>query len=112
MRDDRPEIAAGAWHATVSRVAGARVYVEVPRLAPGRVFGPCDMLEFPGTAGVETDDTEPDPVVVGDHGAHTHGEHRHAAEAPAKRLKKGDRVLALFLEGNVERPVVVGRIGS
>lgn len=36
--------ASGLWRGTVERVVGGRVWITIPRLAPGRFFGPLSAL--------------------------------------------------------------------
>lgn len=76
----------GAYRATVTRVAGSTVFVEVPRLARGFEFGPLEVYDLTGT------------VAAGD--GHTH--------APAPYVA-GDAVLVLSLEGRPDDLVVLGR---
>lgn len=83
---DRPT---GAWRATVTRVSGSTVWVEVPRLARGYEFGPLEVYDLMGVG---------DPVPAND--GHQHNPDPYVP---------GDRVLVMSVEGRPDDLVVLGR---
>lgn len=91
----------GVWRGVVTRLSGGLPMVEVPRLARGYEFGPCETLYGPWTAG----------ALTGADGGHTdsggtvHPDHTHPAGSP---LAAGTRVLVAFVEGRPDDVVVVG----
>jgi hypothetical protein len=89
----------GVWKGTVTRLVGGRPMVEIPRLARGAEYGPCESVEGFASATEALSQES-----VGDHGTHTH-----SVTAPAS-WTAGDRVLVAFVEGNQDDPVVVGRL--
>ncbi len=90
--------ATGTYRAVVSRLnANGTVGVTIPRLSPGHEYGPCDVVEFPGTPGIATE---------------TATGHVHLLRPVAAALKVGDRVLVTLLEGEPNRPVVIGRLAT
>lgn len=91
---------AGTYRGTITRTyANGTVGVTVPRLSPGHEFGPCDVLEFPGTPALTTE--------TGGSPAHTH-----LGRPALSALKVNDRVLVTLIEGEPNRPVVIGRLAT
>jgi hypothetical protein len=84
----------GVWRAVVTRATGG-VWVEIPRLNPGRSYGPCDIVEGLWTPARVTGNTATTP-------AHTHD--------VGADLAVGDRVVVGFLEGRPDDVVVLGRL--
>jgi len=92
--------ATGTYRAVVSRLnANGTVGVTIPRLHANHEFGPCDVLEFPGTPALATEMGGAPP-------------HNHLVRPAAAALKIGDRVLVTLLEGEPNRPVVIGRLAT
>lgn len=101
----------GIWRATITRVDGQLVYVDVPRLAAGVEWGPCAMVAGlwtvgAVTGGVTAGEETTGPASAGE--AHTH-EHPHTHDTGVD-LAAGDRVLVAFVEGRANDLVVVGRL--
>lgn len=91
----------GVRRGVVTRVQAPHVYVEIPSLARGREFGPLEALEGLWTAGRRTLEES------GGGGDAAFASHSHDV---GPDLAKGDRVLVLFVAGDVDRPVVIGRL--
>lgn len=81
---------AGVWRGRVTRVVDGLVYVTVPRLSPGRQYGPAIVAQGPWS------------VHTGTANGHTH--------PPLIPLAPGDRVLVGFIEGNPDDLVVLARV--
>lgn len=92
----------GAWRARVTRIKDGRPHVVIPRLSGELEYGPLEKLEGIYTLeGLATEDALGSP--------NTHG---HLLFAGASRaLKADDRVLVVFLEGRIDDPVILGRLG-
>lgn len=97
----------GVFRAIVTRVSGGRPYVRIPRHTGDLEYGPLDVLE--GVYTLEGLETEQTAGGAGDSSFEAHG---HVLFAGASRaLKAGDRVLVSFVEGRVDDPVILGRLG-
>jgi len=87
----------GIWRGTVTRVhPDGTADVSVQRLSGTHEYGPCDVVEFPGTAGLRTEASG----------------HDHGLRPVANRLAAGNRVLVALLEGDPNRPAIIGRLAT
>lgn len=91
---DRPT---GIWRGRVTRVVGNTAFVVIPRLSPGREYGPAEVAQGPWTAGATTED-----AVSGADPAHSHG--------TGVDLAKDDRVIVGFIEGRADEVVIIARL--
>lgn len=91
-RVNAPVRPTGNWRGTVSKVDGSRLFVTIPRLSPGRQYGPVEVGDGPWTS------------TTGPGGSDGH---THPSGTP---LAVGDRVLVGFVEGNVDDVVVITRL--
>ena len=92
----------GCYIGYVTGIVLGAISVRVPgAFGDTTLAKPAEMLEFPGTIGITTD------VQLGSPNTHSH-----AVRPSADQLATGQKVLVMFLEGDPNRPVIVGRFAG
>lgn len=89
----------GVFRGVVVRVEGPHAWVHVPRLnaTVDHAYGPLEVLQFPGSPGLET--------------ANGSG-HTHALSVSGSLLAPGNRVLVAPVDGRPDDLIVLGRIAT
>ena len=110
------------YYGTVTRVAGAKLWVKVPQLGGTKEFGPLkcirakqptivpntDALVSEGTS--LTSDSAGDPAHTHTDGAHTHNIEEHDHQVTNTHYNKGDTVVVAQVGPITESLVVLGRL--